>query len=182
MGMTFRGFTSGSDDDSNDESKKKPAALVSEPIRGSTSSANRSQAMVGSGSKITGSLQLSGQAELDCQVEGEIEAPDTLIIGESAQIKARIHGGDIIVRGTVQGDIIASKRITLKRPAKVAGNISAPNLIIEEGVLFEGKCSMVASTSTSSGVTSTGYTTSTEMRGKISTPSSVSVANKVANS
>ena len=55
MGMTFRGFTSGSDDDSNDESKKKPAALVGEPARSSvanatnTTSANRSQAMVGAG-------------------------------------------------------------------------------------------------------------------------------------
>ena len=178
MGMTFRGFTSGSDDDSNDESKKKPAALVGEPARSSvanatnTTSANRSQAMVGAGSRISGTLHLSGQAELDCQVEGEIEAPDTLIIGESAQIKARIHGGDIIVRGTVQGDIIATKRITLKRPAKVAGNISAPNLIIEEGVLFEGKCSMVSSPIAS---------TTTEMRGKISTPSAPGIMNKVAN-
>lgn len=169
MGMTFRGFTSGSDDDSNDESKKKPSALVSEPLR-STTSSNRSQAMVGGGSKILGSLHLAGQAELDCQVEGEIEAPDTLIIGEAAQIKARIHGGDIIVRGTVQGDIVATKRITLKRPAKVAGNISAPNLIIEEGVLFEGKCSMVSSPVSS---------TTTELRGKISTP--VGVTGKVAN-
>jgi cytoskeletal protein CcmA (bactofilin family) len=173
MGMTFRGFTSGSDDDSNDESKKKPTALVGEPARiPATATSNRSQAMIGAGSRITGTLHLSGQAELDCQVEGEIEAPDTLIIGESAQIKARVHGGDIIVRGTVQGDIIATKRITLKRPAKVAGNISAPNLIIEEGVLFEGKCSMVSSPVTS---------TTTEMRGKISTPSTPGIMNKVAN-
>jgi cytoskeletal protein CcmA (bactofilin family) len=144
MGMTFRGFTAGKgdDDDSSSETKKiSPIPLTPELGR----SGGRSQAMIGSGSKIMGSIVLSGQAEIDCHVEGEIEAPDTLIIGESAHVKARISGGDIIVRGTVQGDIVASKRITLKRPAKVAGNIAAPNLIIEEGVLFEGKCSMAAS-------------------------------------
>lgn len=175
MGMTFRGFTSGNTgDDSNSNEKKLGASASIEPMRIS-SSGGTPQAMIGSGSKIIGSIHLAGQAEVDCAVEGEIEAPDTLIIGESAQIKARIHGGDIIVRGTVQGDIVATKRITLKRPAKVAGNISAPNLIVEEGVLFEGKCSMVASQTSSTA-------TQTEIRGKMTTPVTTVVSrDKVAN-
>lgn len=165
MGMTFRGFTSGSDGDDANGEKKKPTTASSspttfEPIK--SVSGGRSQAIIGNGSKISGSLMLAGQAEIDCAVEGEIDAPDTLIIGESAQVKARITGGDITVRGTVQGDIVATKRITLKRPAKVAGNLTAPNLIVEEGVLFEGKCSMVSSQGA--------VANQTEMRGKISTP------------
>lgn len=173
MGMTFRGFTAGNtgDDSNSDEKKKLLAAAAIEPLRSSGGSAH---ALIGNGSRIIGSLLLAGQAELDCAVEGEIEAPDTLIIGESAQIKARIHGGDIIVRGTVQGDIIATKRITLKRPARVAGNISAPNLIVEEGVLFEGKCSMVSNQSSTAN--------QTEMRGKLTTPVTTVVSrDKVAN-
>lgn len=176
MGMTFRGFTSGSDgDDSNSDKKKAVTTSTFEAPK--TVSGVRSQAIVGAGSKITGSLMFAGQAEIDCTIEGEIDAPDTLVIGESAQIKARITGGDITVRGTVQGDIVATKRITLKRPAKVAGNLTAPNLIVEEGVLFEGKCSMVSSQGT--------VMNQTEMRGKISTPVSTVTGgltrDKVAN-
>lgn len=172
MGMTFRGFTSGKDDDGNDEAKKPTTMLASEPVRvGGTS---RSQAMIGNGSKIRGAIHFAGQAEIDCEIEGEIEAPDTLIIGESAHVKARITGGDIVIRGTVQGDVVATKRITLKRPARVAGNLTAPNLIIEEGVLFEGKCSMASSQPASA---------TTDMRAKISTQTAIGTmtASKVAN-
>ena len=174
MGMTFRGFTSGKGDEGdNEEAKKSPTPTFGEPLKAVSNV--RAQAMIGAGSKIIGALQLSGQAEIDCQVEGEIDAPDTLIIGESAIVKARIHGGDVTVRGTVQGDIIATKRITLKRPAKVAGNLVAPNLVIEEGVLFEGKCSMAAS---QAGQQSS---LSSEVRGKISTPIGTLATTKVAN-
>lgn len=48
--------------------------------------------------------------------------------------------------GTVQGDIIASKKLSIKAPAKVSGNISSVVLSIEEGVLFEGKCQMLQAT------------------------------------
>lgn len=177
--MTFRGFTSGGEgEDSNGEKKKAIPSTSLEPVR--SASAARSQAIVGNGSKLIGSLVFAGQAEIDCAVEGEIDAPDTLIIGESAQIKARIQGGDIVVRGTVQGDITATKRITLKRPAKVAGNLCAPNLIVEEGVLFEGKCSMVSS-QTSSVSMGSSLPNQTEVRGKISTPLSAMSQSKLVN-
>ena len=68
-------------------------------------------------------------------------------------MNGRIIGGEVIIKGTVNGDISASKRLSLKRPAKILGNISSTNLSIEEGVIFEGKCIM-GSSSTSSGVRS----------------------------
>ncbi len=75
-------------------------------------------------------------------VEGEIEAKNLLEIGEGAEIKATIKGAEIIVRGTVHGDIYASGKLSLIQPAKVYGNIQSSNLKIEEGVVFEGSCSM----------------------------------------
>lgn len=99
-------------------------------------------AYIGRGAKVSGKLSFTGPVELDGQVEGEIESKDRLIIGESAIINAKISGADILVKGTVNGDIIASKRLSLKKPAKVTGNITSKVLSIDEGVQFEGKCSM----------------------------------------
>lgn len=99
-------------------------------------------AFLGKGSRVVGALSFSGPVELDGDVEGEVHAKDRLIIGEAAVIKAKIVGAEILIKGSVTGDIIASKSLTLKRPARILGNITAANLSIEEGVVFEGKCSM----------------------------------------
>ena len=44
---------------------------------------------------------------------------------------------------TVNGDIIASERLELGRTARVVGNIQTPRLLIEDGAIFEGGCSML---------------------------------------
>ena len=64
------------------------------------------------------------------------------MVGKTAVVKAKIVGQEIVVFGTVQGDIQAAKRLVLKQPAQVSGNISAPTLSIEEGVMFQGSCRM----------------------------------------
>ena len=104
-------------------------------------SGQKNIAFLGQGSKVVGTLQFSGPVEVDGHVEGELNA-DKLVIGESATVNAKITGGEIIIKGTVTGDIVASKKLTLQRPAKVHGNITSTNLSIEEGVIFEGQCSM----------------------------------------
>jgi len=107
-----------------------------------TAPGGRADAFLGQGSKVTGTLSFTGPVELDGQVEGEIISKETLTIGKSATINARISGSEILVHGTVNGDIVASRRLSLRKPARVTGNISAPSLSVEEGVIFEGKCSM----------------------------------------
>lgn len=110
-----------------------------------SSSSGAIDAFIGRGCKVVGSLIFTGPVELDGEIDGEIVAKDRLTIGESAIIKAKISGSEILVKGTVTGDIVASKALTLKKPAKIVGNISSAVLSIEEGVVFEGKCSMVTS-------------------------------------
>jgi len=116
----------------------------------SGTSAGSLGAFLGSGSKIMGQLHFTGPVEIDGQVEGEISAQDKLTIGEAAIVKGTIQGAEILVKGTVQGDVIASKKLILRKPARIIGNLSTPNLTIEEGVTFDGKCSMGNQTSSSS--------------------------------
>lgn len=111
-------------------------------------------AILGKGSKVVGVLQFSGPVELDGEVEGEVIASDRLSIGEAAVLKAKVQGTEVLVKGTIHGDIIATKALILKKPAKIFGNISSPSLSIEDGVLFEGKCTML---STAHGASSAGH-------------------------
>ena len=108
----------------------------------STLEANATSAFLGKGSRVTGKLAFEGAVRIEGHVEGEIAAQDTLTIGESAVVNAQITGTSVIVHGRVTGDITARKRLEIRAPGKVFGNISAPSLAIHEGVVFEGQCSM----------------------------------------
>lgn len=99
-------------------------------------------AYLDSGSKISGKLNFEGPTKIDGQVDGEISAKDSLTIGESAIITAQIKAASIIVAGKVSGDLFAANRIEIRPSAKVVGNLTAPTLVIHEGAVFEGHCSM----------------------------------------
>jgi len=94
------------------------------------------------GSKISGKLMFDGPARIDGEVDGEIISKDSLNIGESAVVTAQIKAASIVVAGKVSGDITGSQKIEIRPSAKVMGNLAAPLLVIQEGALFEGHCSM----------------------------------------
>jgi cytoskeletal protein CcmA (bactofilin family) len=100
------------------------------------------QAHLGQGSRVEGKLTFEGSVRIDGQVEGEISAQDTVIIGEGAEVTAQITASTVVVQGRVTGDITARKRIELKAPATLIGNVNTPSLVVHEGVVFEGHCAM----------------------------------------
>lgn len=118
----------------------RPVAAEPEPSQPAVP--NEVSAYLGKGSRVTGKLNFEGTGRVDGQVEGEIAAQDTLIIGESAIVNAQISGATIILKGKVTGDITARKRLEIRAPGKLFGNVTTPSLVIQEGVIFEGHCSM----------------------------------------
>jgi cytoskeletal protein CcmA (bactofilin family) len=94
------------------------------------------------GSKASGKLNFDGPAWVDGQIDGEIIAKDSIMIGESAVVTGPIKAASVIVAGTVSGDITASERIELRFSAKVLGNLTSNVLIVHDGAVFEGHCAM----------------------------------------
>jgi len=124
-----------------------PAASTSAPTSATAPRTNGpapadGRAYLDRGSKISGKISFEGPARIDGEVDGEINAKDSLTIGEAAVITAHIRAASVSVAGKVSGDIIATKRIEMGPSAKVSGNVTAPVLSILEGAMFEGHCSM----------------------------------------
>lgn len=94
------------------------------------------------GSRVTGELSFQGPARIDGKVDGEINCQGILTIGEEAEVKAKITAQVVIIRGRVEGNVTAKERIELLAPARLIGNIDAPRLLITEGVVLDGDCSM----------------------------------------
>jgi cytoskeletal protein CcmA (bactofilin family) len=99
-------------------------------------------AFLGKDTEFEGKLSFNGAVRIDGRLKGEIFTEGTLIVGESAVIASNIHVSHIIVSGEIRGNIVASDRIEIHAPGKVFGNIQAPTVIIDEGVVFEGNCRM----------------------------------------
>ena len=99
-------------------------------------------AFLGKDTEFEGKFSFTGTVRIDGKLSGEIFSNGTLIVGESAAIKSKIHVNDMIISGEVHGDIFAENKIEITVPGKLFGNIKTPKLVIEEGVIFEGNCKM----------------------------------------
>src|ERR1700730_17082047 len=72
----------------------------------------------------------------------EISTTDTLIIGDKAAVNGDVRAGRVLVSGEVVGNISGTERVELKRTARGFGDVESPGVVLEDGVLFEGHCSM----------------------------------------
>ena len=99
-------------------------------------------AFIDEGSEIEGRYTFRGTVMLNGRFKGEIASEDTLIIGERGVVQADVRAGRVQVSGEVTGNLKATDRIDLRRTARVYGDLEAPVVVLEEGVVFEGHCRM----------------------------------------
>ena len=89
-----------------------------------------------------GIVHFHSTVQLDSSIEGEIHAKGMLVIGENATIRGTIIAETIVCRGKIQGNVTASSKIQLLKPAVLLGDISSPSFSLEEGAFFKGSLDM----------------------------------------
>jgi len=97
-------------------------------------------AFIDEGSEIEGKYTFHGTVMLNGKFSGEISSGDTLIIGEKGIVNATVRAGVVLISGEVIGNVFATERVELRGTARVYGDVEAPVVVVEEGVLFEGRC------------------------------------------
>ena len=100
-------------------------------------------------SEIEGRYTCAGTVVFDAKFSGEITSKDTLIIGERGVVHANVQAVNLVVRGELVGDVVASARVELKSTARLTGNIAAPVIVMEEGAVHDGHCRMAKGSSSS---------------------------------
>ena len=88
--------------------------------------------------KIVGDLHSEGEIQIDGVIEGDIRT-NSLLVGESANIKGEIVANIVNVHGSISGQI-RSREVNLANTAHVVGDILHENLAIETGAFLEGHC------------------------------------------
>ncbi len=99
-------------------------------------------AFIDQGSEFSGKLSFKDTVRIDGRFEGEIKSENTLIIGETGLIEAKITSQTVVVSGEVNGDVEAGTLLHLHKTARFMGNVKTRNLVIEEGASFNGHVDM----------------------------------------
>lgn len=100
--------------------------------------------LLGRGASFEGKLTFDGTVRIDGRFKGEVFSDDTLVIGEGAVVEAEIEIGEVIIQGTVVGNVKAKRSIEIHAPGRVKGDLHTPTLQIDKGVIFEGRSFMEA--------------------------------------
>ncbi len=105
--------------------------------------------VIGESSYFTGNFHINGSLRIDGCFEGKSLKAEQLYLGPKGRVKTNIEAVSVIVEGLIIGNIYASNRVLLMPTAKILGDIKTPELIIQNGVILEGRCQIANNLKTS---------------------------------
>jgi cytoskeletal protein CcmA (bactofilin family) len=74
-----------------------------------------------------------GEVEGDCEIEGPVT------LAQGGHWKGTLKATDVVIAGTVDGDVIADQRVEIAGTARVAGSIAGHSIAVAEGAIIEGE-------------------------------------------
>src|SRR5271165_5864805 len=126
----------------------KPAevkAAEAKPVEAKTAPAPEAKPMssvFGPTLRFKGELRADEDFVMQGRIEGSIHHTQNLTIGTDGVVKGDSRARNIIVDGTIDGDLYALESISIRPTAKVQGNLMAPRVSIADGASFNGKIDM----------------------------------------
>lgn len=99
--------------------------------------------IVGVGSSFRGTLMVTGTLRIDGEFEGDILNCDRLEVGEHGIMRSDVEVKSALIMGRIHGNLRALGTIELKSGAHVEGDVAALSVIMEPGVFFTGRCTML---------------------------------------
>ena len=107
---------------------------------GSGIKTGRVDTLIGPKTRFKGDLKSAGTVRVDGHVEGALVAEETLILSENGTVIGPVRAKNVIIGGQMEGNVTAKNKVKLLRTARVQGVIHYGSIMMEEGVLFEGRC------------------------------------------
>jgi cytoskeletal protein CcmA (bactofilin family) len=104
---------------------------------------NRIDTLVGAGTRVIGDMQFTGGLHVDGVVKGNVDAPadssSLLSISDGGVVEGCVAVPNVVLNGTVVGDILAHDRLELGATAKVTGNVYYGLIEMAIGAEVNGK-------------------------------------------
>ena len=131
---------------------REPATASASPAKPAAAPDTRGVAAIGKSVIIKGQILSREDLYLDGEMEGTVEVPDhRLTIGPHAKLQAGIRAREVVVLGSVNGNVEAGEKIDIRKDARLTGDIKTGGIIIEDGAYFKGSIDIVRPTEANKG-------------------------------
>jgi cytoskeletal protein CcmA (bactofilin family) len=125
----------------------QPVSLPSVPSPQSANNASptpNGMTTIASGLKISGEISGTSDLYIDGETQGKIRLVNARVtVGPNGRVQADIEAREIIIEGSVQGNLKAGERLHLGASSKVQGSVLTPRFAIEDGARLRGKVEMI---------------------------------------
>jgi cytoskeletal protein CcmA (bactofilin family) len=114
-------------------------SMPSSPAPSYHPEASRGMAVIGKSVTIKGQIYSQEDLTIDGEMEGSVELKEhRLTVGPNGKIQAGIKAREIVVLGTIHGNVEASDKIDIRKEARLVGDIKTSRIVIEDGAYFKG--------------------------------------------
>jgi cytoskeletal protein CcmA (bactofilin family) len=93
---------------------------------------------IAASTKIVGTISGQGPYVFCGTIEGDCDINGPLTLAPGAVWRGTLKASDVIVAGTVEGDVIARQRVEISGTARVSGSLSGNSIAVAEGAVIEG--------------------------------------------
>ncbi len=105
---------------------------------------NQRQTLLGHSMILRGDLTGKEDVLIEGQFEGKLNCPEHCVtIGAKGEVKAQVHARQVIIHGSVTGNISAGERLEIRRTGRLVGDVVAAGIAIEDGAFFKGSVDLV---------------------------------------
>lgn len=98
--------------------------------------------IIGKRTVVDGDIRVKHSVRIDGKVHGNVHTTDTVIIGKEGEIEGKVQAKHVLLAGHVVGNVNAQGKMFMESTATVLGDVKAAQLVVDEGAVFDGKCSM----------------------------------------
>jgi cytoskeletal protein CcmA (bactofilin family) len=102
--------------------------------------------IIGRGAQFHGQLRCAGHLLVLGTVVGDCEANGSVTLAESGSWTGLLCGIDLIVAGSVDGDVVAGDRVEIRPGARISGSVTAARIAIAAGAIVDGELRSTAPT------------------------------------
>ncbi len=92
--------------------------------------------------EFSGSIEFAEPFMIKGRVSGTIDATSDLLIDTNAVVKANIKARNVVIKGSVEGDVTATQMVHVFSTGRLNGDVTAPEVVLESGCFFTGICTM----------------------------------------
>jgi cytoskeletal protein CcmA (bactofilin family) len=132
--------------DRKQENSNPRTGLGDSPEPGSANPARPGLAVIGKAMIIKGQIKSKEDLQVDGEVDGTLDLPNCrLTVGPNGKVGAGATAREVDVMGSIDGDVDASKKVTIRKGGRLVGDLRTAGIVIEDGAYFKGKIEIINS-------------------------------------